>query len=112
MPPHSVSRGTCNPGGAPPASGEPLRAPAPYNAGPGRASRWRDERALEGAIYAETIPFGETRDYVKKAFTNAWFYRHRLTAKGISLPEILATIPPPSPHPLCTPIATHIPLPP
>jgi soluble lytic murein transglycosylase len=45
-----------------------------YNAGPGRARRWRDERALDGAIYVETIPFNETRDYVKQVFANAWFY--------------------------------------
>ena len=58
--------------------GHPVLATAAYNAGPGRARRWRDERPLEGAIYAETIPFNETRDYVKKVFANAWFYRHRL----------------------------------
>ena len=40
---------------------------------------------LEGAIYAETIPFNETRDYVKKVFANAWFYRHRLDGKAASL---------------------------
>ena len=72
--------------------GEPIVATAAYNAGPGRASRWRGERALEGAIYAETIPFGETRDYVKKVFTNAWFYRHRLTGKTTSLKELLGTV--------------------
>ena len=72
--------------------GHPLLATAAYNAGPGRARRWRDERALEGAIYAETIPFGETRDYVKKVFTNAWFYRHRLTGKTASLHDLLGTI--------------------
>lgn len=73
--------------------GHPLLATAAYNAGPGRARRWRDERSLEGAIYAETIPFAETRDYVKKVFTNAWFYRHRLTGKTASLRELLGTVP-------------------
>ena len=73
--------------------GEPILATAAYNAGPGRANRWRDTRALEGAIYAETIPFNETRDYVKKVFTNAWFYRHRLTGKIASLRELLGTVP-------------------
>ncbi|MEO8144857.1 MAG: transglycosylase SLT domain-containing protein, partial [Betaproteobacteria bacterium] len=42
--------------------GHPVLASAAYNAGPGRARRWRDARPLEGAIYAETIPFNETRD--------------------------------------------------
>jgi soluble lytic murein transglycosylase len=73
--------------------GHPIMATAAYNAGPGRARRWRDEKPLEGAIYAETIPFNETRDYVKQVFTNAWFYRHRLTGKTASLRQLLGTVP-------------------
>jgi soluble lytic murein transglycosylase len=73
--------------------GHPILATAAYNAGPGRARRWRDERPLEGAIYVETIPFPETRDYVKKVFANAWFYRHRLTGKTASMRELLGTVP-------------------
>ena len=72
--------------------GHPLLATAAYNAGPGRARRWRDERALEGAIYAETIPFNETRDYVKKVFTNAWYYHHRLTGRTANLREMLGKV--------------------
>lgn len=54
---------------------QPLLASAAYNAGPGRARRWRDDKApLEGAIYAETIPFNETRDYVKKVLKNSMYY--------------------------------------
>lgn len=53
---------------------QPLLASAAYNAGPGRARRWRDTKALEGAVYAETIPFGETRDYVKKVLNNSMYY--------------------------------------
>ena len=33
----------------------PVLASAGYNAGPGRARRWRDAAPLEGAIYTETI---------------------------------------------------------
>jgi soluble lytic murein transglycosylase len=73
--------------------GHPVLATAAYNAGPGRARRWRAEGALEGAIYVETIPFNETRDYVRKVFTNAWFYQHRLTGKAPSLKQALGTIP-------------------
>jgi soluble lytic murein transglycosylase len=75
------------------ALGHPLLATAAYNAGPGRARRWRDDRPLEGAIYAETIPFNETRDYVKKVFANAWYYHHRLTGKVASLHEMLGIVP-------------------
>lgn len=54
---------------------QPLLASAAYNAGPGRAKRWRDNTTpLEGAIYAETIPFNETRDYVKKVLKNSMYY--------------------------------------
>jgi len=73
--------------------GHPMLAVAAYNAGPGRARRWRDERALEGAIYAETIPFSETRDYVKKVLANEWFYRHRLTGKPASMRALVGVIP-------------------
>jgi soluble lytic murein transglycosylase len=54
--------------------GLPVVAAAAYNAGPGRARRWRDSRPLEGAIYAETIPFNETRDYAKKVMANSIYY--------------------------------------
>jgi soluble lytic murein transglycosylase len=52
----------------------PVLASAAYNAGPGRARRWRADVPLEGAIYAETIPFSETRDYVKKVMSNSVYY--------------------------------------
>ncbi len=75
------------------ALGDPILAATAYNAGPTRARRWRDAKPLEGAIYAETIPFGETRDYVKKVFTNAWYYRHRLSGEAPTLRELLGTVP-------------------
>ncbi|NCP80210.1 MAG: lytic transglycosylase domain-containing protein, partial [Gallionella sp.] len=31
-------------------------------------------RPLEGAIYVETIPFDETRDYVRKVMSNTIYY--------------------------------------
>jgi soluble lytic murein transglycosylase len=75
------------------ALGDPMLAATAYNAGPTRARRWRDARPLEGAIYAETIPFGETRDYVKKVFTNAWYYRHRLGGDAPTLHQLLGVVP-------------------
>lgn len=73
--------------------GHPVLAAAAYNAGPGRARRWRDERALEAAIYVESIPFNETRQYVKNVFANAWFYRYRLEGKPASLKQMIGTVP-------------------
>ncbi len=72
----------------------PVLASAGYNAGPGRARRWRDERPLEGAIYAETIPFDETRDYVKKVMANTVIYAAMLEGRPQSLKARLGTIAP------------------
>jgi len=53
-------------------------AAAAYNAGPGRPRRWRDGPVLEAAIWAENVPFLETRDYVKKVLTNSAVYAQLL----------------------------------
>lgn len=68
-------------------------ATAGYNAGPGRARRWQAKQTLEGAIYVESIPIPETREYVKKVLANAMYYSQRLGLKGSSLKERLGTIP-------------------
>ena len=70
-----------------------MLASAAYNAGPGRARRWRDARPLEGAIYAETIPFNETRDYVKKVMANTMYYSQLIGGKLIPLKDRLGQIP-------------------
>jgi soluble lytic murein transglycosylase len=72
--------------------GHPVLASAAYNAGPGRARRWRDAKPLEGAIYAETIPFSETRDYVKKVMANSVFYAALLEKKITPIKARLGTI--------------------
>ena len=73
--------------------GHPVLASAAYNAGPGRARRWRATQPLEGAIYAETIPFNETRDYVKKVMANTMYYSQLIGGKLIPLKERLGLIP-------------------
>jgi soluble lytic murein transglycosylase len=72
----------------------PVLASAAYNAGPGRAKRWRADRPLEGAIYAETIPFTETRDYVKKVMSNAVYYSALFEDKPQSLKSRLGVVQP------------------
>lgn len=72
----------------------PVLASAAYNAGPGRARKWQDVKPLEGAIYAETIPFNETRDYVKKVMSNAVYYSMLFNGKPDSLKARLGTIAP------------------
>lgn len=69
-------------------------AAAAYNAGPGRAQAWRGTGALEGAIWVETIPFNETRDYVKKVLANAMLYAHLLNQPYVPLSQRLGTVAP------------------
>jgi soluble lytic murein transglycosylase len=78
----------------------PVLASAAYNAGPGRAKKWRADRPLEGAIYAETIPFSETRDYVKKVMSNSVYYSVLFTGQPDSLKKRLGTVAPRSADPL------------
>ena len=54
---------------------------AAYNAGPGRLRRWRDGPLIEAAVWAENIPFNETRDYVKKVLSNATVYAALLAGR-------------------------------
>jgi soluble lytic murein transglycosylase len=77
--------------------GHPVLASAAYNAGPGRARRWRDARPLEGAVYAETIPFNETRDYVKKVMSNATYYSAAFGQQWRSLRQRLGMVAAPRP---------------
>jgi soluble lytic murein transglycosylase len=72
--------------------GQPLMATAAYNAGPTRALRWAQEEPMEGAIYAETIPFSETRNYVQKVMSNAYFYAHRLGTQVKTIKQRLGLI--------------------
>ena len=49
-------------------SNDEVMATAGYNAGPSRARRWQAATPLEGAIYAETIPFNETAPLWQTSF--------------------------------------------
>lgn len=76
--------------------GSQALASAAYNAGPNRPRAWRAtlNRTIEGAIFAETIPFSETRGYVKSVLANATIYSAMLTGKPQSLKERLGRIAP------------------
>lgn len=71
-------------------------ATAGYNAGPNRSKRWRSSlsKPVEGAIFAETIPFTETRLYVKHVMSNATWYAAMFTGQPQSLVQRLGTITP------------------
>ena len=72
--------------------GSPLLAAAAYNAGPGRPKAWRASLpvSVEGAAFAETIPFTETRDYVKKVLANSVTYSALLEggSNALRLPSL------------------------
>ena len=72
-------------------------AAAAYNAGPGRPRNWRNGPVLEGAIWAENIPFGETRDYVKKVLSNTTDYAALFSGQPQSLKSRLGQIGPLAP---------------
>jgi hypothetical protein len=48
---------------------------------------------MEGAIYAESIPFNETRDYVKQVMANAWYYAQQLRPGKASLKTMMGKVP-------------------
>ena len=72
----------------------PVLASAAYNAGPGRARAWRADEPMDAAIYAESIPFNETRDYVKKVMSNANYYSQQFGQTLLSLKERIGVIVP------------------
>jgi len=76
----------------------PLAAAA-YNAGPSRSRRWRAPNdgsgpMLEAAIWAENVPFHETRDYVKKVLSNTTNYAALITGQPQSLKAKLGLVGP------------------
>jgi soluble lytic murein transglycosylase len=71
----------------------PVLASAGYNAGPRRAARWRSDKPLAGEIYTETIPFPETRGYVKKVMSNTMYYARLFRQSTLSLKARLGLVP-------------------
>jgi len=74
--------------------GEMVMAIAGYNAGPGRPRRWKRERpALELDIWIESIPYAETRNYVKRVLCSravyGYLYGDPRSAKTLELPRAL-----------------------
>ena len=69
-------------------------AAAAYNAGPGRPRVWRNGPVIDGAAWAENVPFEETRDYVKKVLSNATLYAAIISGQPQSLRERLGTVGP------------------
>ena len=69
-------------------------AAAAYNAGPGRPRNWRNGPVMDAAIWAENVPFAETRDYVKKVLANTTNYAALISGQPQSLKARLGRIGP------------------
>ena len=76
--------------------GSQTLATAAYNAGPSRPRLWRStlDKPVEGAVFAETIPFSETRGYVKNVLANATWYAAQFENRPQSLKARLGVVAP------------------
>lgn len=74
--------------------GSMVLAAAAYNAGPNRPRAWRNGPPMEAAIWAENVPFSETRDYVKKVLANTTSYAALISGQPQSLKARLGTVGP------------------
>ncbi|MCK5902758.1 MAG: lytic transglycosylase domain-containing protein [Cocleimonas sp.] len=78
-------------------NGNYAKASAAYNAGPQRIPRWLPDHALEASRWIESIPFQETRKYVRAVMSYTTIYDYKLNHKkgtNLRLSERLATITP------------------
>lgn len=70
-------------------------AAAAYNAGPHRVRQWRPNgTCLDADIWIDSIPFKETRRYVRTAVFYYVMYQYRLGTPIRPLPDMLTKIPP------------------
>jgi len=76
--------------------GSILLASAGYNAGPGRPPRWRASigRPVDGALFAELIPFSETRHYAQSVMANTAAYAAILRNEPLLLRPLLGRVDP------------------
>lgn len=68
-------------------------ATASYNAGPSRVDQWLRDESVDADIWIDTIPFTETRRYVRAVLAYAAIYDYHLTGKAQRLSEKLRPIP-------------------
>ncbi|MES9923885.1 MAG: transglycosylase SLT domain-containing protein [Candidatus Thiodiazotropha endolucinida] len=64
----------------------PVLATAAYNAGPHRVLSWLPEQSQASDIWIETVPFRETREYLKRVFAYTVIYSYRLGNLPKTLP--------------------------
>ncbi len=68
-------------------------ATASYNAGPSRVGQWLQEGSMDADIWIDTIPFTETRRYVRAVLAYAAIYEHQLNGRPQRLSSKLLPVP-------------------
>lgn len=70
-----------------PANGDLIKSIASYNAGPGAVGSWQKaSRTIDDPLlYIESIPYGETRNYVMQVLAHYWVYELMLGEQPDSL---------------------------
>ncbi len=73
----------------------PAVATAAYNAGPLRVSKWLPEKAeVDARVWVETIPYNETRNYVRRVLAADVIFAWRMTGKAPRLSDRLPAVTP------------------
>ena len=73
--------------------GNRVLATAAYNAGPRRVDDWLPESgAVDARIWIESIPFKETRKYVRRVLTAETIFHWRLTGQARRLSDDMSVV--------------------
>ena len=76
-------------------NGHQVLATAAYNAGPNRVKEWLPEtQGLDADAWVESIPYTETRNYVKNVLGYTMVYAYRLGNTRLRLQDRMVPIPP------------------
>ena len=73
--------------------GHQILATAAYNAGPNRVKQWMPEKEIPADLWVETIPFFETRGYVRSVMAFTTIFDKRLDGTLMPLSKRMPDIP-------------------
>ena len=75
--------------------GNRVLATAAYNAGPHRVDRWLPQKdVVDARVWIETIPFNETRKYVRRVMAAETIFHWRMTGETSRLSDRLPQVEP------------------